>query len=77
MSAADDKKNPEDAFLHDIASPIAVAIGLVDLVLDDASDGSAPLNPGQKKRIEKAQASLLKLQAMMADRRKILSEKSK
>jgi signal transduction histidine kinase len=62
----------ERTFLHDIATPMAVALGMVDLLLEDASDGSASLSDAQKKRLEKAQTALLKLQEMMAARRQIL-----
>ena len=62
----------ERTFLHDIATPTAVALGMVDLMLDDVLEGSATLSESQKKRLEKAQAALLKLQEMMSARRAIL-----
>lgn len=71
-----DASNPqaiaERSFLHDIATPTAVALGMVDLILDDASEGSVALEDGVKKRLEKAQAALLKLQEMMSARRAVL-----
>lgn len=73
MSA--DPKSPhaaERTFLHDIATPVAVALGMIDLMLDDVQEGSATLEDGQKKRLEKAQTALLKLQEMMSSRRSIL-----
>jgi signal transduction histidine kinase len=66
-------KNPERAFMHDISTPMAVALGMIDLMLDDAQPGGpAELPEAAMKRLEKAQAALLKLQEMMAARRKTL-----
>ncbi len=67
-----DAKSPERAFMHDIATPMAVALGMIDLVIDDSQSGAAVLPEAALKRLEKAQAALLKLQEMMATRRKIL-----
>ncbi len=72
---SDTTDNPalaERAFLHDIATPTAVALGMVDLILDDAQDGTVTLEDGVKKRLEKAQTALLKLQEMMSSRRSVL-----
>lgn len=65
-------RNPERVFMHDIATPIAVALGMIDLIIDDSSSGVTVLPENAMKRLEKAQAALLKLQDMMAARRKIL-----
>lgn len=62
----------ERTFLHDIATPVAVALGMIDLMMDDVLEGSATLEDGQKKRLEKAQTALLKLQEMMSARRSVL-----
>lgn len=67
-----EQKNPERVFMHDIATPIAVALGMIDLVLDDSSSGTTVLPEAAAKRLEKAQTALLKLQEMMVERRKIL-----
>lgn len=67
-------KNPERVFMHDIATPIAVALGMIDLLVDDVQSGNSTLEPGQLKRVEKAQAALLKLQTMMSERRKAILE---
>lgn len=76
---SDTTDNPalaERAFLHDIATPTAVALGMVDLILDDVSEGSVGLDEGVKKRLEKAQAALMKLQEMMSNRRSVLIAQS-
>lgn len=67
----------ERTFLHDIATPTAVALGMVDLMLDDVLEGTATLSDSQKKRLEKTQAALLKLQEMMSARRAALIAQDK
>ena len=67
-----DSKNPERTFMHDIATPMAVAIGMIDLIIDDSSSGTTVLPEAALKRLEKAQTALLKLQEMLTARRKIL-----
>ena len=75
MTNADESQYPAATFIHDLSSPVAVALGMVDLVLDDATTGNAPLNPAQQKRIEKAQAALVKIQALISKRRKAIQSK--
>lgn len=74
MADSTDTKNPERVFMHDIATPVAVALGMIDLMIDDARSSRAPLTEAQTKRLEKAQTALLKLQAMMVERRKTILE---
>jgi signal transduction histidine kinase len=69
-----ESKSPERIFMHDIATPTAVALGMIDLILDDSQSGAAVLPEAAVKRLEKAQSALLKLQEMMAARRKTLME---
>lgn len=58
--------------MHDIATPIAVALGMIDLVIDDSNSGANVLPEAAKKRVEKAQTALLKLQDMIQARRQVL-----
>ena len=58
--------------MHDIATPMAVAIGMLDLVMDDSTSGVTVLPDAAFKRLEKAQAALVKLQDMLSARRKVL-----
>ena len=70
-----EQKNPERVFMHDIATPLAVALGLIDLTIDDSTSGVTVLPTAALKRLEKAQAALLKLQELMNARRKTLIER--
>jgi signal transduction histidine kinase len=72
----DIQKSPERVFVHDIATPIAVALGMVDLVMDDSKSGAVALPDVAAKRLEKAQSALLQLQQLIADRRKAILEPS-
>jgi hypothetical protein len=67
-------KNPERTFMHDIATPLAVALGMVDIVIDDSTSGVAVLPEASMKRLEKVQSALIKLQDMVTARRKVLIE---
>lgn len=71
---ADAQKNPERIFMHDIATPMAVALGMIDVVIDDSVSGVTIVPPAALKRLEKSQAALLKLQEMMVERRKAILE---
>ena len=72
-----ESKSPERTFMHDIASPVAVAIGLIDLVIDDSSSGGPAIPEAALKRLEKAQSALLQLQEMMSVRRRALMNGSR
>jgi hypothetical protein len=67
-------KNPERTFMHDIATPLAVALGMVDIVIDDSTSGVAVLPEASMKRLEKVQSALIKLQDMVTARRTVLIE---
>jgi hypothetical protein len=69
-----DAKSPERTFIHDIATPIAITLGMVDLIIDDSNSGVTVLPEAALKRLEKAQSALLKLQELIAARRKVLTE---
>lgn len=67
--SAPEQKNPERVFMHDLATPMAVALGMLDLMIDDSTSGVTVLPEAAFKRAEKAQAALLKMQEMMKERR--------
>jgi hypothetical protein len=70
----DAQNSPERVFMHDISTPVAVALGMIDMVIDDSLSGVNELPERAFKRLEKAQAALLKLQKLMVDRRKEIFE---
>jgi signal transduction histidine kinase len=59
-------------FIHDLASPLTVALGMVDSALRAVSDENTPA----KEKLEKAKKSLLKMNELMKARRELLVKAS-
>lgn len=75
LNGGDGSLDGEKRFLHDIATPLAIAAGLVELLLDD-EDPEQPLPEGHKRRLEKACTALEKLKNLIRDRRNFLLDEN-
>lgn len=58
----------ERRFLHDLANPLAIAAGIVDIILHDEFEPQT-LDPDQKNRLEKAFNAMEKMKTLMRIRR--------
>jgi hypothetical protein len=64
----------ERKFIHDISSPITVACGMVEAVLDSVKQVANSDNP-DVKRLEKALTALNRVSDLIRDRRDQIREK--
>ena len=62
-------KNSQADFLHDLSSPLTVALGMVDGALRSFEGERSPA----KDKLEKALSSLLKLSELIRSRRELLN----
>jgi hypothetical protein len=61
-------KDDERAFIHDLSSPLMVAIGALDVALG-LLEKSEPKNPALIERLNKAHAALDKITTILRARR--------
>jgi hypothetical protein len=71
-----EKKRNERDFLHDLATPVSVALGQLDAALDDGRV-NGNLTENQKTRMEKAMKALSKIRDLMTDRRNEINSTEK
>jgi hypothetical protein len=65
----------ERKFIHALSNRLAIAYGLLDLVVTSAKE-TLPMPEAHLERLEKALASLEKMRALMKERRaEIIAEK--
>jgi hypothetical protein len=69
------KPRTERDFIHDLATPVSVALGQIEAALDEGrANGS--LNESQQNRLAKAQKSLAKIRDLMITRRNEITASS-
>lgn len=56
----------ERHFLHDLSSPLAIASGVIDILLEDSPE---PLTESQKKKLTRAFQALERMKIMLEKRR--------
>ncbi len=61
-------KSKEREFMHDIATPIGIAMGCIEAMLD-LPDENEPLSNLQKERLTRARKALERVRDMMTKRR--------
>ena len=66
-----DKVAEERAFIHDLSSPLMVALGMVDLALSKLPEDEDAV----KTKLQKAKKSLDKMSELLKDRRTQLLER--
>jgi signal transduction histidine kinase len=63
----------ERKFLHDLANPLAIALGMVESVVDDGLENQT-LNEVQQRRLKKAQDAMERLRDLLRSRRSSVVE---
>ena len=63
-----DRVAEERAFIHDISSPLMVAMGMVDFAETKVPEGEESL----RIKLQKAQKALARMSALLKDRRELL-----
>lgn len=69
------KESEERKFLHDLSNPLAIASGLVDILLSD-NEKNPSLTDEQKRRLEKAFHALERIKELLRARRGDLTAQS-
>lgn len=72
--AVDEFIKKERAFIHDISSPLMIAMGMIESLNNGLDEDSAE---DQKMKAEKALKALNRIADLVKERRSLLVEKSK
>ncbi len=70
MTALDDREREERKYMHDVATPLGVAVFLVDAVLEDLQ--SQGVSQDSLAQLNKIRDALNKVTAMLHQRREVL-----